>query len=127
MDPSPVRIDKWLWAVRLYKTRTLAAEACKAGHVEIAGQKAKPSRSVRIGEIITAKIGIMTKTLRVLGLIERRVGASIARLHVEDLTPASEYAKLEEARKQPVFHQPGFGRPTKRNRRAIERFTSGAD
>ena len=127
MDPSPVRIDKWLWAVRLFKTRTLAAEACKAGQVEIAGQRIKPSRSVRIGEILSAKIGLITKTVRVLGLIDRRVGASIAKIHVEDLTPASEYAKLEEAKKQPVFHPPGFGRPTKRNRRAIERFTSGAE
>ncbi|MBI2948370.1 MAG: RNA-binding S4 domain-containing protein [Verrucomicrobia bacterium] len=125
MELSEIRIDKWLWAVRLYKTRTLAADACRAGHIEIAGHTVKPSRSVRVGEIISAKIGIITKTIKVLGLIDRRVGAPIAKLHVEDLTPLSEYAKLAEAKTQPILHPPGFGRPTKKSRRAIERFIAG--
>lgn len=125
MELSEVRIDKWLWAVRLFKTRTLAAEACRAGHVEIAGHTVKPSRSVRIGEIVSAKVGIMTKTIKVVGLIDRRVGAAIATLHVEDLTPASEYAKLAQIKSEPILYPPGLGRPTKKNRRALERFVSG--
>ncbi|MBM3839222.1 MAG: RNA-binding S4 domain-containing protein [Verrucomicrobia bacterium] len=124
MELSEVRIDKWLWAVRLYKTRTMAADACRAGHIEIGGHAVKPSRSVRVGEIISARVGIITKTVKVLGLIDRRVGAPVAKLHLEDLTPPSEYAKLTEVRHQPVFHPPGLGRPTKKNRRAIERLLS---
>ena len=125
MDLPSVRIDKWLWAVRLFRTRTLAAEACKAGHVEIAGHAVKPSRSVRTGEVISARIGIITRTVRVLGLIEKRVGASIVTQHAEDMTPASEYEKLKERREAPAFYQPGFGRPTKKHRRAVDRLLSG--
>ena len=125
METSEVRIDKWLWAVRLYKTRTLAADACKAGHVEIASQKVKPSRMVKIDEIISAKVGIITRTVRVLGLIDRRVGAQAAKDLAEDLTPASEYEKLREKAAQPVFHPYGLGRPTKKNRRTMDRFLSG--
>ena len=127
MEHASVRIDKWLWAVRLFKTRTLAAEACRAGHVEIAGQKVKPSRSVRVGEIISAHVGIITRTVRVLGLIEKRVGASIVNQHAEDLTPALEYEKLKERRAEPRFYPPGFGRPTKKHRRAVDGFLNGVD
>ncbi len=125
MESSEVRIDKWLWAVRLYKTRTLAADACKAGHVEIASLKVKPSRMVKIDEIISAKVGIITRTVRVLGLIDRRVGAPAAKEHAEDLTPASEYEKLKERAAKPLFHPYGLGRPTKKNRRTMDRFLSG--
>jgi ribosome-associated heat shock protein Hsp15 len=117
-----VRIDKWLWAVRLYKTRALAAEACRAGHVEIAGIKVKPAREVRIGETISTRIGEMTRTTKVLGLIEHRVGAQIAKGLVEDLTPASEYAKRVETKLHPVPLRPkGMGRPTKKDRRVLEK------
>lgn len=124
MDSTPVRIDKWLWAVRLFKTRTLAAEACKASHVEIAGFKVKPSREVKIDEVISAKIGVITRTVKVLGLIERRVGAKLAKLYIEDLTPNSEYEKLKESRDPSSFAVKGFGRPTKKDRRAMEQFFS---
>ena len=125
METTEVRIDKWLWAVRIYKTRALAAEACKAGHVEIASRSVKPSRMVKIGEIISAKVGIITRTVRVVGLIDRRVGAQVAKEHADDLTPASEYEKLRERAAQPVFHPFGLGRPTKKSRRVMERFMSG--
>ena len=127
MEPSSVRIDKWLWAVRLYKTRTLAAEACRAGHVQIGGLRVKPSRLIRIDDVISAKTGNITKTVRVLGLIDRRVGAQLAKQHAEDLTPASEYEKLKEMNAPPAIYQPGFGRPTKKHRRSIERFLSAED
>jgi ribosome-associated heat shock protein Hsp15 len=117
-----VRIDKWLWAVRVFKTRTLASEACKAGHVEIASQTVKASRAVRLNDVISTKLGIITKTMRVIGLIDRRVGAKLVPQYAEDQTPASEYEKLKEERVKPALvRPPGFGRPTKKERRAIGR------
>ena len=89
--PASVRIDKWLWAVRIFKTRTLAATACREGRVTIAGQPAKASREVRIDDLIAAKTGDFTRTLKVLGLLEQRVGAQAAREFMEDLTPPSVY------------------------------------
>jgi ribosome-associated heat shock protein Hsp15 len=119
---SPIRIDKWLWAVRVFKTRTLAIAACDAGHVKIADQRVKPSRSVRVGETIIVQIGEVTRTLKVTGLLGRRVGAKAAPQFMEDLTPAAEYAKPREPRIEPLFHRPkGAGRPTKRERRLLDR------
>jgi ribosome-associated heat shock protein Hsp15 len=117
-----VRIDKWLWAVRVYKTRTQATDACRGGHVKINGQNVKPSHEVRPGEVITAQLGPVTKTIKVLGLIEQRVGAAIAKLHAEDLTPPAEYEKAREPVQVPYMFRPkGQGRPTKKDRRAWER------
>ncbi len=86
-----VRIDKWLWAVRLYRTRALAAAACRAGQVKIAEQNAKPSRVVRINDIISATVNQIVRTVRVVELIEQRVGAGMVPEFLEDLTPPSEY------------------------------------
>ena len=116
-----VRLDKWLWAVRAYKTRSLAIEACKAGHVKIAGQRVKPSHVVKVGEVITFRGGDLDRTFRVLGLIEKRVGAPTAKEYAEDLTPPSEYEKARQPVVAPLFHRPkGAGRPTKRDRRLLE-------
>jgi ribosome-associated heat shock protein Hsp15 len=122
MNPaSEVRIDKWLWAVRLYKTRTVAAEACKAGHVKVGGQPIKPSRDIRLGETIEAKTGEITRTVRVLGLVEQRIGAKLVSQYLEDLTPASEYEKLRLPSFRPLFWRPkGSGRPSKKQRRDWE-------
>ncbi|HYE31303.1 MAG TPA: RNA-binding S4 domain-containing protein [Methylomirabilota bacterium] len=117
---NDVRIDKWLWAVRVFKTRTLAAEACKAGHVKIAGLAVRAARSVRVGEIIEAQVGEIHRTVKVLGLLENRVGAQLAREHMEDLTPEEEYQKRREPKFIPVFVRPkGAGRPTKKDRRQM--------
>ena len=111
-----VRIDKWLWAIRLYKTRALATAACRAGHVKIAGHPVKPARDVRINDLIEAKAGEMNRTVKVLGLIERRVGAQAVKEYAEDLTPASEYEKRREAILEPIFYRPkGPAGPPKRN------------
>ena len=116
-----VRIDKWLWAVRLYKTRTLAVHACKAGRVLVNDRTVKPSRDVQIGEIVQAQTGDITRTVRVAGLIERRVGASVASRHAEDLTPAEEYKKPPEPNySRGIVRPKGLGRPTKKDRRAID-------
>jgi ribosome-associated heat shock protein Hsp15 len=123
---SEIRLDKWLWAVRLYKTRSLAAAACAAGHVRIGGQRVKPARGVRVGEIIEARVADVNRTVKVIGLLSQRVGAKVAAHFVEELTPASELHKPRAAGLEPLFHRPkGAGRPTKRDRRLLEKL-SGA-
>ena len=125
--PERVRIDKWLWAVRLYRSRSLATEACHAGHVKIAGQSVKPSREVRVGETITAQAGGLTRTVRVLALLDRRVGAKVAAGFAEDLTPPEERARAREERARASHFPKGFGRPTKRQRRLLEGWLSSGD
>ncbi|MBI5384470.1 MAG: RNA-binding S4 domain-containing protein [Verrucomicrobia bacterium] len=119
--PDRVRIDKWLWAVRLYRSRSLATEACHAGHVKIGGNNVKPSRDVRVGETIIALTGRIHRTIRVLSLLEQRVGAKLVPQFLEDLTPAEEYARAREEYQPPLLVYPkGWGRPTKKQRRQIE-------
>jgi ribosome-associated heat shock protein Hsp15 len=119
-SPTSVRIDKWLWAVRLFKTRSLATTACRAGRVTIGGQPVKPSRDVKINDLILTETAGITRTTKVLGLLEQRVGAQAAKGFAEDLTPASEYEKPREPVLQPLFHRPkGTGRPTKKDRRKL--------
>lgn len=118
--PTSVRIDKWLWAVRAFKTRSLATAACREGRVTIAGQPVKASREVRIDDLIEAKTGDFTRTLKVLGLLEQRVGAQAAREFMEDLTPPSEFERRKDPALQPLFYRPkGAGRPTKKDRRTL--------
>jgi ribosome-associated heat shock protein Hsp15 len=118
------RIDKWLWAVRVYKTRSLACEACKKGEVTIGEQAVKPSRSIHIADLIKAKVGVVTRTLKVLGVIEKRVSATEAKKFAEDLTPAEEYEKARSEKALPpmVAWPKGQGRPTKRDRRLLNDF-----
>jgi ribosome-associated heat shock protein Hsp15 len=119
--PSSVRIDKWLWAVRLYKSRSLATTACSAGHVKIEGQHAKPSREIHVGEVISALTGRVRRTVKVLALLDRRVGAKLVSGFLEDQTPPEEYARArEEASKAAIQFPKGFGRPTKKQRRQLE-------
>ncbi len=116
-----VRIDKWLWAVRLYKSRSLATAACSAGKVRIGGAPLKPSRSVHVGDVITAAAGEITRTVRVRALLERRVGAKLVPEYMEDLTPASEFSKPREPDFRPLVWRPkGAGRPTKKDRRKLD-------
>lgn len=124
MDPLPqVRVDKYLWAVRLYKTRPLAMEACKGGHVSVNGHTAKPSREVRPGDIITARQAPITRTVKVLVPIERRVGPKLVPQFCEDQTPAAEYLKLLQSKESPVAARPrGAGRPTKKERRQLDQW-----
>jgi ribosome-associated heat shock protein Hsp15 len=116
-----VRIDKWLWAVRVFKTRSLASDACRSGKVKILDQVVKPSRDLKEGEVITVSLPPIIKTLKVITLSGNRVAAKLVPGLMEDLTPESEYQKLKRS------HEPGFeyrerglGRPTKRERREIE-------
>ena len=123
-EVNGIRLDKWLWAVRIYKTRSRAIEACRSGHVKIDGQSAKPAHEVRVDEVLTAQVGEITRTIRVLGLLDRRVGAAVARQYMADLTPAAEYAKAREPNfRPPIFRPKGLGRPTKKDRRAQEKMS----
>lgn len=118
-----VRMDKWLWAVRVYKSRSLAATACRAGHVRVGGHAVKPARLVLPGDVVTAKVGGIMRTIKAVALVERRVGAKMLERYIEDLTPASEYNKGKEFVTLPqLSHSRGRGRPTKRDRRALDRF-----
>ncbi len=119
--PESVRIDKWLWAVRLYKSRSLATEACNAGHVKIGGNRVKPARDLRIGEEIAMLAGPIHRTVRVIALLDQRVGAKVVGRFLEDLTPPEEYARArEEASQSPIRFPKGFGRPTKKQRRQLQ-------
>jgi ribosome-associated heat shock protein Hsp15 len=116
------RLDKWLWAVRVFKTRALATAACRAGTVVIGETEAKPARTARVGEIISVQQGIVTRSLRVVGLPPGRVGAKRVPEFCEELTPPAEWAKARELRVQQILaREPGAGRPTKRDRRLIDR------
>ena len=121
--PEAGRLDKWLWTVRLFRTRSLATDACRAGSVDVNGQLAKPARDVRPGEKITVRQGIITRSLEVRGIPAARLGAKRVPEFCDDQTPPEEFAKVREQRIQHVLaREKGTGRPTKRDRRAIERF-----
>jgi ribosome-associated heat shock protein Hsp15 len=120
--PATVRIDKYLWAVRLFKTRSKATEACRSGKVRIGGEVVKPSREVREGDTITINFGVITKSVLVLDPIEKRVSASLAMDAAEDVTPQEEYDKLKAQKEvNHEYRQKGLGRPTKKSRRMIDR------
>jgi ribosome-associated heat shock protein Hsp15 len=117
---TSIRIDKWLWAVRVFKTRSLASDACRQGHVKILGQSVKPAREVRINDVIVVRKDQMTRTFKVLRLLDRRVGAPAARECVEDQTPASELDRPRDPTFRPFFRPKGSGRPTKKERRDMQ-------
>ena len=117
-----VRIDKWLWAVRLYKTRSQATEACKNGKVEVNGMAVKPSYHLKTGTTVAVKSPFITRTYWVKGLLEKRVSAKIAVDFVEETTAPEEIQKLETLRNNPFgLRDRGMGRPTKKDRRDISR------
>ena len=117
---NSIRIDKWLWAVRVFKTRSLASQACKAGKIKIDGNNVKASREVKIEDIITVQIGQLSKSIKAIGLIKNRVSAKLAVENYEDLTPAEEYEKLKLQKEMKTeYRDRGSGRPTKKERRII--------
>jgi len=119
---SAARLDKWLWGVRLFKTRALATDACRAGSVTINELTAKPGRDVHAGEVVCVKQGLVLRTLRVVGVPRSRVGAKLVAEFCTELTPASEWDKVKEQRLQHVLaREKGSGRPTKRDRRLMDR------
>ncbi|MDO8543098.1 MAG: RNA-binding S4 domain-containing protein [Opitutaceae bacterium] len=119
---SAARLDKWLWAVRLFKSRSLASDACRAGSVAVNDQPAKPAREVRPGERITVRQGLVKRTLRVVDVPRSRVGPKLVPNFCDDLTPPEEFEKARQNRVQQLLErEKGSGRPTKRDRRLLDR------
>lgn len=127
------RIDKWLWAMRIYKTRTLATDECKKGRVSLAtsvddaGTLVKPSRTIKVGDIIHVRKPPIQYTFRVLQLAPNRLGARLVPEYLENLTPQSQYDLLDVVRISGfVDRRKGLGRPTKREGRELSKFTEEA-
>ncbi len=118
---SVVRLDKWLWAVRAYKTRNLAADAIRGGHVKINGERAKPAHSVRIGEQISVCREDRTLILRVKALLQLRVGAALVGNYCDDLSPP------EPPETAQAWREAGEGRPSRQQRREIHRILWGTE
>lgn len=116
-----VRIDKYLWSIRVFKTRSEATDACKGGKIRVNGADTKPSKTVRRGDVIVARKGPVTYTYKVLELIDKRQGAKLVPQYAENLTPAEEIAKLR-APVETFFlkRDRGAGRPTKKDRRQMD-------
>jgi len=118
-----VRIDKWLWAVRLYKTRSMATEACKKGYVTIKELPLKPSRTVQLGEVVQVRKAPIIRSFKVLALSGKRMGAKLVTDFVEDVTPAEELEILEMQKNMRWKERDrGTGRPTKKDRRELDDF-----
>lgn len=113
------RVDRWLWAVRVHKTRSAATDACRGGHVRVNGRPAKPATPVRVGDRVEATLGPRRRVLEVTQVIDKRVGAPIAAECLVDLTPPDE-RPIEATGSVPIRDR-GTGRPTKRDRRQMER------
>lgn len=119
-----VRIDKWMWATRIFKTRTIAAEACKKGRVSIQGAYTKASRNIKVGDVINVRKPPITYSFKVIGLTEKRMGAKLVPEFMENVTTADQYEILELSRIGGFINRArGTGRPTKRDGRDLKDFT----
>lgn len=124
---SQARIDKWLWAVRIYKTRSIAAEACKKGHIMVRDKAVKPSFTIREGDIVQVKKSPITYSFKVLQCAENRVGAKLVPDLMENVTPPEQYEALEMSRISGFIDRArGTGRPTKKERRSMDDFIDSA-
>lgn len=124
MPKTEVRIDKWIWAVRIFKTRTVATDACKKGRVSVGDVTAKPSRMVKVGDIVKVRKPPVTYWFKVLALTENRLGAKLVPGYMENITPASEMHLLDMVKISGfIDRRKGLGRPTKREGRELSRFT----
>lgn len=122
---SEARIDKWMWAVRIFKTRTIAAEACKKGRISINGALAKAARTIKPGDVIQVRKPPVTYSFKVLLTIEKRVGAKLVPEMMENITTPDQYELLEMSKVSGFINRAkGTGRPTKKDRRELEDFTA---
>lgn len=124
MAKGEIRIDKWLWAVRVFKTRTIATEACKKGRVTMEkGIVVKPSRTIKVGDVINVRKSPVTYSFRVLALTENRLGAKLVPEYMENITPQSQLDLLEIVKISGfIDRRKGLGRPTKREGRELAKF-----
>lgn len=121
---NEVRIDKWMWATRIFKTRTIAAEACKKNRVMVGGVNVKPSRMIKVGDVVQVRKPPVTFSFKVLALTERRMGAKLVPEYLENVTTPDQYEILEMNKISGfVDRARGLGRPTKKDRRELEQFT----
>ena len=122
------RVDKWLWAARIFKTRSIAVDAIKSGRVTMNGMNVKPSRMVKVGEVVSVRKPPVTYSFKILKTIEQRVGAKLIPEIYENVTPADQYELLEMNRISGfIDRQRGTGRPTKKERRALDEFLFDVD
>jgi len=122
-DDKQIRVDKFLWAVRIFKTRSIAADECGKGRIIINNIPVKPSRMVKPGDVITVRKPPVHYKYRIINVIENRVGAKLVSQFIDDITPEEEKHKLELSSQVGTFHRDrGAGRPTKKERRIIDRF-----
>ncbi|MFA7103085.1 MAG: RNA-binding S4 domain-containing protein [Bacteroidales bacterium] len=120
MIMEKTRIDKWLWMVRIFKTRSMASDSCNAGKVKIGGVNCKPSREVKTNEEIQVRIGQLLKTVKVLDFPKNRLPAKLTPEYYEDLTPQEEYERIKMLHEHVEYREHGLGRPTKRDRRQLD-------
>lgn len=124
---NEARIDKWLWSARIFKTRSIAADAIKNGRVTIQGVNVKPSRMVKVGEVVSVRKPPVTYSFKILKTIEQRVGAKLIPEVYENVTTPDQYELLEMNRISGFINrQRGTGRPTKKDRRALDEFVTPA-
>lgn len=127
-ENEKLRIDKYLWAIRIFKTRSLATEACKGGKVKLDGNNLKPAHIVKVGDTYHIQKGIEKKVVKVTGLLENRVDAKTAVLYYEDLSPVNTEPRHMSVFTAPVFTRArGTGRPTKRERRDLDNLRDSGD
>ncbi|AFD05625.1 RNA-binding S4 domain-containing protein [Solitalea canadensis] len=127
-ENEKLRIDKYLWAIRIFKTRSLATEACKGGKVKLDGNNLKPAHVVKVGDTYHIQKGIDKKIVKVTGLLENRVDAKTAVLYYEDLSPVNTEPRHMSVFTSPVFTRArGTGRPTKRERRDLDNLRGSGD
>ena len=126
MSSEKIRVDRWLWSIRAYKTRTLSTDACKRKWVTVNGTDAKPSREIKSQDIVTFKVGPLEKKVQVLQILEKRISAKLVDQFLKDLTPQSSYQEAE-VKKRAIISSPfgkraRKGRPSKKERREMEDF-----
>jgi ribosome-associated heat shock protein Hsp15 len=121
---SEVRIDKWMWATRIFKTRTVASEACKKNRVSVGGVSVKPSRTIKTGDVISVRKPPVTYSFRVLNVTEKRMNAKLVPQYLENITPPEQYELLEMNKISGFVNRAkGLGRPTKKERRELDHLT----
>jgi len=116
-----MRIDKYLWSIRFFKTRSIATEYCKKGHIKINNQSCKPSKEVYLNDLLSVRKNQIKYIIKVLGIPKSRVGAKLVDLYRKDLTPEEEFEKTEMLKySKDYYREKGSGRPTKKDRRDID-------
>ncbi|HOW32605.1 MAG TPA: RNA-binding S4 domain-containing protein [Bacteroidales bacterium] len=128
MESDHLRIDKWLWEVRLYKTRSQATEACKAGKVKLENSSVKPAKEIKPGDIITLSLNPLFKTVKVKDFPKSRLSAKLVPDFMEDLTPPEEYNRVKLIHETNLeYRDRGIGRPTKKQRRLIDKLKNSKE